>query len=235
MSKKVLLAVGLIILAAIAIVCAVVLGGAKELTPDEAVSALLKRLDDEPILLRVNTEIGNPTEQKININDGQESHSEKVYTIGLFYDDNAPGLEGRLADKYAISLDGKKVYWYDPAKESFMDYDLKPTCYEAKAKLLELMADDPYIDKMDIWDEDINPNTDVIDIKDRQGMRTESVYNFSFRFNENMPGLEERLADDFAISLDCKHVYWYDTVNNWYIDYNDRSMYNPGTGEWADN
>ncbi len=231
-----MLAAGLIVIIAVAVVCAVVLGGgAKELTPEEAVSALLKRLDDEPVLWRASIEIGNPTVQEININDGQEAHSKKAYTIGLLYDENALGLEGRPADTYAISLDGKKVYWYDPAKESYMDYDLKPDCYEAKAKLLELMADDPYIDKMDIWDEDINPITDVIDIKDRQGMRTESVYNFSFRFNENMPGLEERLADDFAISLDCKHVYWYDTVNNWYIDYNDRSMYNSGTGEWADN
>ena len=74
------------------------------------------------------------------------------------------------------------------------------TVEEAKAKLLEHMADDPNFEAMEIWDEEINPNKQVIDIKDRQGMRTESMYNFSFRYNDNMPGMKERLAGDYAIS-----------------------------------
>lgn len=95
----------------------------------------------------------------------------------------------------------------------------KLTYDEAKAKLLELMADHPDIDKMDIWDEDINPCTDVIEIFDGKDFRTESVYNFTFRFNENMPGLEERLAGDYAISLDGEHIYYYDQVNDYHVEY----------------
>lgn len=219
-NKKRLLAAGLFILIIIAVVCAVVLGGgAKKLTSEEAEAKLLERLNGEPIIGRADIEIKNQAEQEININDGQESLSEKVYTFEFRYNEKSAGLDGRLLDIYAVSQDGKKVYWYDPAKDWYMNYDSKPTCYEAKAKLLELMADHPDIDKMDIWDEDINPCTDVIEIFDGQDFRTESVYNFTFRFNEYMPGLEERLAGDYAISLDGEHIYYYDQAKDYHVEY----------------
>lgn len=227
-NKKKMLAAVLFILIILAVVCAVVLGGGDKLTSEKAETKLLERLAGEPIIGRADIEIKNPAEQEININDGQEARSEKVYTFEFRYNEKSAGVEGRLLDIYAVSQDGKKVYWYDPAKDWYMDYDSKPTYYEARAKLLELMADHPDIDKMDIWDVEnvadigeivTSPSTDVIEIFDGKDIRTESVYNFSFYYNENMPGLEERLAGDYAISLDGEHIYYYDQAEDYHIEY----------------
>lgn len=108
------------------------------------------------------------------------------------------------------------------------------TYEESKSALLECLSEnyskveDVYIDE-----ENISKEATEFSIKDRQGTHDEYGYNFTLRYKENVEGLENRLADDFAVSVDGK-IYWYDPANDCHISYEDLDMYNPGTGEWAD-
>ncbi len=81
------------------------------------------------------------------------------------------------------------------------------------------MSNAPEIRDTYIDEEGMDNNTDEIRIFDGQGMRTESVYNFTFRYNENVEGMEDRLACDFAISLDGEHIYYYAPVEDYHVEY----------------
>ena len=81
------------------------------------------------------------------------------------------------------------------------------------------MSDAPEIMDTYIDDEGTNHNAQEIRIYDGQNFRIESVYNFTFRYNENVDGLEDRLAGDYAISLDGEHIYYYDQAEDYYVEY----------------
>ena len=109
------------------------------------------------------------------------------------------------------------------------DNTSKISLEEAERILLERLinSSDIYIDPDGTYEQEIG-------INDRQVYRSENVYVFSTRYNENMEGLEDRWAGDYAVSLDGKKVYWYDPANHWHVDYDSLQTYNASTGEWSD-
>ena len=46
--------------------------------------------------------------------------SDEVYRFELRYKDSAPDVEGRLIGNYLITVDGKTIFWYDPANDEYV-------------------------------------------------------------------------------------------------------------------
>lgn len=94
------------------------------------------------------------------------------------------------------------------------------TWEEAYSYLLEQLSDYSDIDKMEVSDGSHEPQK-INNIKDSSGsMRSDTVYSFTFRYNEEMPGLEGRLADDFVVSVDLSHIYRYNPADDCRVEFN---------------
>lgn len=91
---------------------------------EEAERLLFEHLADDPnIGWSAYLEPAGTPEQEIEIKDWQGFHTETVYVFSSFFNDELTDMDGRWYNDYAISLDGKKVYWYDAANDWHIDYD----------------------------------------------------------------------------------------------------------------
>ena len=124
MRKKILLVIPAIILIILIGICVLTLNNrTSKISLEKAESVLLEHLSDSSDFGYIYIEYIDPSEQEIYINDRQVFRSENAYVFGTRYNENKEGLEDRWAGDYAVSLDGKKVYWYDPANDWHVDYD----------------------------------------------------------------------------------------------------------------
>ena len=121
MRKKVLTVCLAIVLIMLIGTCALLLSNhSSKISLEEAERILVERLPDS---YDYDFKVNQPIEEEIYINDRQVFRYEMAYNFGTFYNENVPGLEGRWAGDYAVSFDGKKVYWYDPVNNWHVDCD----------------------------------------------------------------------------------------------------------------